>query len=84
MEVLSPSTASHDHLLKRRVYERAGVPEYWLVHTVDRFVTIYRLVEGAYGKPDIRELTGQTEIAVLPGVAIAWDELVARLPQPDY
>ena len=28
VEVLSPSTASHDQLLKRRVYERAGVPEY--------------------------------------------------------
>lgn len=80
VEVLSPSTASHDHVLKRRVYERAGVPEYWLVHPTDRMVTIYRLAGVEYGKPDVQELTGETPVGVLPGVAIAWDALVARLP----
>lgn len=83
VEVLSPTTASHDQLLKRRVYERAGVPEYWLVHPADRIVTIYRLEAGSYGKPDVQELTGQTPVAVVPGVAIAWDEIVARLPPRD-
>jgi Uma2 family endonuclease len=82
-EVLSPSTASHDQIAKRRVYERAGVAEYWLVHPVDRVLTIYRLDGAEYGKPDIRELAGESEIGVLPGVVIAWDALVARLPRPD-
>lgn len=80
VEVLSPSTASHDHVLKRRVYERAGVLEYWLIHPTDRMVTIYRLADVEYGKPDVQELTGETPVGVLPGVAIAWDALVARLP----
>lgn len=80
VEVLSPSTASHDHVLKRRVYERAGVREYWLVHPTDRMVTIYRLAGAEYGKPDVQELTGETPVGVLPGVSIAWDALVARLP----
>jgi len=84
VEVLSPATASHDHVIKRRVYERAGVAEYWLVHPVDRLVTIYRLVGGEYGKPEILELKGETEIGVLPGVSIAWDELAERLPEPDF
>ncbi len=79
VEVLSRSTASHDHVRKRQVYERAGVKEYWLVHPTDRMVTIYRLVEGAYGKPDVQELQGQTAVGVLPDVVIAWDALVARL-----
>jgi len=79
VEVLSRSTASHDHVRKRQVYERAGVKEYWLVHPTDRMVTIYRLVEGAYGKPDVQELQGETAVGVLPDVAIAWDALVARL-----
>ena len=83
VEVLSPSTASHDQIAKRRVYERAGVAEYWLVHPADRVLTIYRLEGAEYGKPDIRELAGESEIGVLPGVVVAWDALVARLPQPD-
>lgn len=31
IEVLSPSTARYDRHLKRRRYQRAGVPEYWIV-----------------------------------------------------
>lgn len=80
VEVSSPSTASHDHSLKRRLYERTGVKEFWLVHPVDRIVTIYRLQSGEYAKPDVQELAGETQVAVLPKVRIAWDEIVARLP----
>jgi Uma2 family endonuclease len=83
IEVLSAATASHDQVVKRRVYERAGVREYWLVHPVDRVVTIYRLIDGQYGRPDVFELAGATPVGVLPGVAIAWDELAQRLPKPD-
>lgn len=82
-EVLSPSTASHDQIAKRRVYERAGVAEYWLIHPTDRVLTIYRLDGAEYGKPDICELAGVTPVGVLPGVVIDWGALVARLPQPD-
>ncbi len=84
VEVLSPSTASHDHVCKRRVYERAGVREYWLVHPTDRIVTIYRLENGKFGTPDVCELSGETPVGVLPGVVIAWDDLVRRIPQPDW
>lgn len=84
VEVLSPGTASHDHVRKRRIYELAGVREYWLVHPIDRMVTVYRLVEGEYGKPDGFDLTGATPVSVLPGVTVAWDALMARLPPLDY
>lgn len=83
-EVLSPATAAHDQIVKRRLYERVGVREYWLVHPQDRTLTIYTLVDGQYGKPAIHELEGETPVATLAGVAIAWDALVARLPAPDY
>lgn len=83
VEVLSPATAAHDHVRKRRVYERAGVREYWLVHPTDRMVTIYRLAGAEYGKPEVCVLAGETPVGVLPGVAIAWDDLVGRLPPPE-
>jgi len=31
VEVLSPSTARKDRVAKRSLYQRYGVPEYWLV-----------------------------------------------------
>lgn len=72
IEILSPGTASHDQILKRAVYERHGVREYWLVHPVDLVVTIYRLVDGAYGKPDIHELKDTLACGILPEVVIDW------------
>ena len=81
LEVLSPSTAGHDQVTKRRIYERAGVREFWLVHPMDRVLTIYRLMGAEYGKPDVQELKGSTDIAVLPGVTVEWDALAERLPQ---
>lgn len=82
-EVLSPATAAHDQIAKRRIYERAGVREYWLVHPQDRTLTVYTLTGGCYGRPDIFELKGATPLATLAGLAIAWDALVARLPRPE-
>ena len=84
VEVLSPSTAAHDQIAKRRTYERAGVREYWLVHPGDRTLTVYVLENGQYGRPEIYELKDATPIGVLPGVSIAWDALVTRLPEPEY
>lgn len=72
IEILSPSTASKDHIVKRRLYERHGVKEYWLVHPDERIVTVYHLSpEGTYGKADIfagEEL--RLDVAAFPGLTI--------------
>jgi len=83
VEVLSPSTAGHDQIKKRQLYEQHGVREYWLVHAIDRVLTIYRLENNEYGKPDIVPLEGETPVSILPEIVIRWDELVTRLPK-DY
>jgi Uma2 family endonuclease len=79
-EVLSPSTASYDQTVKLRAYERAGVPEVWLIHPTDRTLTIYRLETKRYGRATILELKGQTPLTAVPGVAIDWDQVLAELP----
>lgn len=76
-EVLSRSTASYDRTIKLRAYERAGVPEVWLIDPVDRNVAIFRLAAGYYTRPMVLELSGQTAIAAVPGVSIDWDRLLA-------
>ena len=83
IEVLSPSTAGHDQIRKRELYERHSVREYWLIHPVDRVVTVYHLNEGECGKPELFELRGETAVGVLPDIVIQWDEVVTRLPK-DY
>jgi Uma2 family endonuclease len=42
IEILSPSTKSRDKRLKRDLYERAGVREYWLVDPDADIVNVYR------------------------------------------
>ena len=78
-EVLSPSTARYDRTTKLRAYERAGVPEVWLIDTAVQTVTIYRIAAGRYAEPVILGLEGRTAIAAVPGVSIDWDRLVAGL-----
>jgi Uma2 family endonuclease len=80
VEVLSPSTASHDQIKKRNLYERHGVREYWLVHPIDRLLTVYRLQGDEYGKPELSPLEGETPVGILPEIVIRWDELILRLP----
>jgi len=78
-EVLSPTTASHDQIIKLAAYERAGVPEVWLVHPTDRTLTIYLFESGRYGRATVAELKGQTPIAAVQGATMDWDRLLANL-----
>ena len=78
-EILSPSTASYDQIVKLPIYERSGVGEAWLVHPVRREVTIYRLEAGRYRIPVTLELKGRTAISAIPGVSIDWDRMLTRL-----
>jgi Uma2 family endonuclease len=76
-EVLSPSTATYDRTTKLPVYERAGVPEVWLIDPTDRTVTLYQIEAGHYTQPVVLELGGQTAITAVPGISIDWDRLLA-------
>lgn len=76
-EVLSPSTARYDRTTKLSAYERAGVPEVWLIEPADQTVTIYRIAAAHYSQPVVLELKGRT--AIMAGVSIDWDRLLACL-----
>ncbi len=60
VEILSPSTARHDRWTKRRLYQRAGVPQYWIVDLDARLIERWRpeddrpelLMERIAWKPD--------------------------------
>lgn len=48
IEILSPSNAAHDTALKKQLYERTGVAEYWIADPDNQWLERYRLVDGAY------------------------------------
>ena len=48
IEVLSPSTAQYDRLIKFNLYQRAGVREYWIVDPETRMASVHTLKDGYY------------------------------------
>ena len=41
VEVLSPSTSNYDRKYKKKIYEKSGVREYWLVETNGESIEVY-------------------------------------------
>jgi Uma2 family endonuclease len=54
IEVISPFSAERDRKIKKWLYERAGVKEYWIVDYIEKTVEVFLLnEEGKYNKPEI-------------------------------
>jgi len=51
VEIGSPSTRKRDETIKRRLYEKSGVSEYWVVDPELDVVRVYRAGEKGFGKP---------------------------------
>ena len=78
VEVVSPSSARSDQFVKFDAYERAGVPEYWIVHPRTGAVQVFTLSGGEYA--ELGEFVAHEVIqsAVLPGLAIVASALFNR------
>jgi len=76
VEVLSPGTAGHDFTLKREIYRRSGVAEYWIVDPRAESVTLYRLQEN----PEPRKFDKGERFAspLLPDFAPELAQIFAR------
>jgi Uma2 family endonuclease len=78
VEILSPGTRRRDETLKRALYERAGVREYWTIDPDENVVTVYRF--GMSGVPTVTLNRGRGEVLtspLLPEWKIAVDDLLA-------
>ncbi len=73
VEVISPSTAGRDELLKFELYQREGVEWYILVYPGVEKAKVYRLVEGQYLKEaDYNKETVEFDIGIC-SVSIGFD-----------
>ena len=77
IEILSPSTRRRDQRLKRDVYERAGVEEYWLVDPERDLVEVCRRATGAFQEPLRYRRTQVLTTPLLPGLDFSLDKILA-------
>ena len=79
VEVLSDSTRRRDEIVKRKLYERFGDDEYWIVDPAIDTVKIYRRIGGAFVRTAeiSSETGGRITTPLLPGftldVAVIFD-----------
>jgi Uma2 family endonuclease len=79
IEVLSPGTASHDRGRKRRMFERFGVPQYWILDPDLERLEVLALNRGRYVRAAEAGRGDVFQSAQLPGFACQVDSL---LPWP--
>lgn len=70
VEIVSPSHAERDRIIKRALYARNGVPEYWIVDPADRTIEVLRLAGGTYGPAGYFGSGTVLETAALSGLQL--------------
>lgn len=61
VEVLSPSTAKKDKGVKKTLYEKHGVKEYWIVDILGRSIDVYLLKNGKFELDNVYTLYPEKE-----------------------
>lgn len=70
IEILSPSSAGMDHIRKRRLYERNGVKEYWVVQPHERSIWVCTLSAKKFTQVVEYSDTASVKVKTLPGLVI--------------
>jgi Uma2 family endonuclease len=72
VEIGSKATRKRDETIKRRLYERSGVSEYWVVDPEIDVIRVYRRDAQGFGRPqELRAEAGDTlTTPLLPGLSL--------------
>ncbi|MCL2400134.1 MAG: Uma2 family endonuclease [Defluviitaleaceae bacterium] len=79
IEVLSPWSVSRDKIKKLRLYEKVGVPEYWIVDPLNRYIDVYILKNGKYNFPTSYNSTDTISVNVLKNCCINLEDIFKHL-----
>jgi Uncharacterized protein conserved in cyanobacteria len=80
IEILSPSTARNDRLLKFNTYEKAGVKEYWIVEPDTKLISVFILQNNnRYGRPEIYTESDNIEVSIFPDLVIDLNKVFAAI-----
>jgi Uma2 family endonuclease len=81
IEILSPTTRQDDLPGGRKwaIYERYGVPHYWIVDPDPRTVTQYTWIDGQYGEPVVLRASDVVASALFPGITRTVEQIFAGI-----
>jgi Uma2 family endonuclease len=81
VEILSPGNSRHDMNVKFKLYEAAGVKEYWIIQPQERSILIYVLENKKYrGLPPFTEGT-EASSCLFPDLKMPLDAVFEYLPK---
>ncbi len=75
VEVVSPTSYYRDRYEKFRIYEEAGIKEYWIVYPGEKAVEVWVLKEGKYELYSIASSEGKVKSKVLKGLEVELKEV---------
>ena len=76
VEILSPSTSSHDRGERKAIYERNGVREYWILDWRSRELVLFQLSGGRFDSGTGYSEKDRGRSPVLPGLDFAIADLL--------
>ncbi|MBF0339208.1 MAG: Uma2 family endonuclease [Nitrospirae bacterium] len=69
-EIVSKGTSAKDMITKKDIYQRYGVPEYWIVIPELEMIEILTLKDGRYELFSYAECSGVVKSRVMDGLEI--------------
>lgn len=70
VEISSPSTGKIDKVSKFNLYEKSGVLEYWIVEPEQKVVSVFKLQNGRYGRPETYTEKDCISVGIFPDLAV--------------
>lgn len=70
VEVLSPATAKKDRNEKLKLYEQAGIKEYWIVDPIHETIEVFALQNGKYGHAETYSNIDELQVGIFEDLMI--------------
>ncbi|MBI5543204.1 MAG: Uma2 family endonuclease [Deltaproteobacteria bacterium] len=80
VEIVSPSNRSDDELLKKALYAKWGIPEYWVVDPEHAQISVYRAEGGAYRHVARFDRASILNSIEFPEVSVPLEKVFAPFP----
>jgi Uma2 family endonuclease len=79
VEILSPTTGLRDRTLKKTLYARHGVTEYWLVDLKGETIEVFKLTARGYRIASNYKKNETLQSLLLPGLEVPLKKVFAKL-----